>query len=92
MIELTFHTSTELAIEVIVAPKMYGKGLKELPVTDIIDPPYLFGVFGKTPESIPSMKEPEGLRPVQEQSQRWRRWLGGGREVSFGITSKRLES
>jgi hypothetical protein len=43
----------DVSIEVVFAPKMYGKVLKGLLVLDTIDAQYLFDVFGKTPEYVP---------------------------------------
>lgn len=45
--------SPELPVDVLFAPKMYGKLLKGLLVVDTLDSQFLFEVVGKTPEYVP---------------------------------------
>ncbi|OHT12743.1 hypothetical protein TRFO_17376 [Tritrichomonas foetus] len=53
LIEPTLLNKTELPLEIIFAPKMYGKVLKGILVIDTIEAQFLFDVFGKTPEYVP---------------------------------------
>jgi hypothetical protein len=73
MIEPTFLAPTELPMEVVFAPKMYGKVLKGMLVVDTLDAQYLFDVLGKTPEYVPPVvtrvtKEIEVARREDAQS------------------------
>jgi hypothetical protein len=53
MIEPTLLPTTEVPIDVVFAPKMYGKVLKGMLVIDTVDAQWLFDIFGKTPEYVP---------------------------------------
>lgn len=53
IIQPTLQSSTELPLEVIFAPKMYGKVLKGMLAIDTIESQYLFDICGKTPEYVP---------------------------------------
>jgi hypothetical protein len=53
MLEPSLAASPELPIDVVFAPKMYGKLLKALLVVDALESQFLFDVVGKTPEYVP---------------------------------------
>jgi len=64
MIEPTLLGVAEIPVDVVFAPKMYGKVLKGLLVVDTIDSQFLFDVVGKTPEYVPPV--PKALEPLKE--------------------------
>lgn len=53
MIKPSIQPIPELPLEVIFAPKMYGKVFKGVLVIDTMESQYLFDVCGKTPEYVP---------------------------------------
>jgi hypothetical protein len=53
ILEPAIGLSTNVPVDVIFAPKMYGKILKGLLVIDTIEAQYLFEVLGRTPEYVP---------------------------------------
>ena len=54
-IEPQFHkgNKTELPVQIVFAPKMYGKVFKGVLVVDTLDSQYIFEVEGKTPQYVP---------------------------------------
>lgn len=77
IIEPSFGDSTDLPIEVIFAPKMYGKVLKGVLIVDTTDAQYLFELIGKTPEYVPPVVTNassmiHNQSPVQENIKRRR--------------------
>lgn len=66
IIEPSSLDSNELPVEVVFAPKMYGKILKGLLVIDTLDSQFLFDVVGKTPDYVPPVAKKssiEGISP-----------------------------
>lgn len=62
LIHQSLGNSTELPITIFFEPKMYGKLLKGLLVIDTLDAQYLFEVFGKTPDYVPPIAQPDSTR------------------------------
>jgi len=57
MINPSTNPETEMPIEIVFAPKMYGKILKGLLVIDTLDSQFLYDIVGKTPEYVPPVVE-----------------------------------
>jgi hypothetical protein len=53
MIEPSFAGATELPVDLLFSPKMYGKLLKALLVVDTMESQFLFDIVGKTPDYVP---------------------------------------
>jgi hypothetical protein len=62
------RVTTDVPVDVIFAPKMYGKAYRGLLVVDTIETQYLFDIVGKTPEYVPPVvTKSRDIPPVAEQ-------------------------
>jgi hypothetical protein len=70
MIEPSLSQIVELPVEILFAPKMYGKLQKGLLVVDTMDSQFLFDVVGKTPDYVPPVVAKGMLEQPGETTER----------------------
>ena len=61
IIPITLDEKTEVPVDVIFAPKMYGKLLRGVLVIETAEAQYLYDIIGKTPDYVPPVVKKSGI-------------------------------